>query len=342
MIDMGFEADINYILESLPVSNFKPDTEDAERADRMVINGLPKYRQTTMFSATMPPQVERIARTYLRRPAVITIGRAGGAVDTVEQRVMMTTEDRKLGVMMDLLQEGFAAPIIVFVNQKRQADTVGKALERSGYRSVTLHGGKAQDTREVALNQLRTGQKDVLVATDVAGRGIDIPDVTLVINYDMAKTIEGESSAHREREVLEFTNLVLTLPIAHFRLHTSHRSHWPRRQVGCSCILPDSGRRGRLCGCRGVFSRSYNLHHRAVACRLSPIINLFHTDSSTSQHLFYEIKQMLIMSPLSKCPPDLMSHEGIFAGRVIVVAHWLRHGRPSLPLRRRTVEAGFT
>ena len=191
MIDMGFEEDVNYILDALPVSNFKPDTDDAEDVSRMVVDGLPKYRQTTMFSATMPPPVERIAKNFLRRPAVVTIGTAGKAVDSVEQKVEIIPEEKKINRLLATLNEGYEAPIIVFVNQKKSADSVAKALENAGYRAVTLHGGKAQEAREVALTQLRNGSKDVLVATDVAGRGIDVPNVSLVVNVDMAKSIEG-------------------------------------------------------------------------------------------------------------------------------------------------------
>lgn len=89
MIDMGFEADVNFILDALPVSNVKPEDEQEQEA-----NGR-KYRQTTMFSATMPPAVERLAKKYLRRPAVVTIGTAGQAVETVEQRVEMINDENK-------------------------------------------------------------------------------------------------------------------------------------------------------------------------------------------------------------------------------------------------------
>lgn len=89
MIDMGFEADVNFILDALPVSNVKPENEQEQEA-----NGR-KYRQTTMFSATMPPAVERLAKKYLRRPAVVTIGTAGQAVETVEQRVEMISDENK-------------------------------------------------------------------------------------------------------------------------------------------------------------------------------------------------------------------------------------------------------
>ncbi|KAI9027888.1 P-loop containing nucleoside triphosphate hydrolase protein [Hyaloraphidium curvatum] len=196
MIDLGFEPDVNFILDKLPVSNMKPDEEegDIEQKEKeaflSTIGIKSKYRQTFMFSATFPPAVERLARKYLRRPAVVTIGTAGKAVDTVEQRVeFIASEEKKKNRLLELL-EAYEAPIIVFVNQKKGVDILAKALERLGYGVATLHGGKSQDQREASLAQIKTGQKDVLVATDVAGRGIDVKNVSLVINYDMAKNIE--------------------------------------------------------------------------------------------------------------------------------------------------------
>ncbi|KAK5816461.1 P-loop containing nucleoside triphosphate hydrolase protein [Linnemannia elongata] len=195
MIDMGFEADVNFILDALPLSNLKPDTDDAEDASKMTMSidndTHKKYRQTTMFSATMPAAVERLAKRYLRRPAVVTIGTAGQAVETVEQRVeMITDENRKKNRMMELLKGSFAPPMIVFVNQKKGCDTLAKMINSAGLRAVTLHGGKSQEQRELSLSQLKNGKADVLVATDVAGRGIDVQNVSLVINFDMAKNIE--------------------------------------------------------------------------------------------------------------------------------------------------------
>ncbi|KAF1744343.1 hypothetical protein MXB_2603 [Myxobolus squamalis] len=146
MIDMGFEADLQIILDSLPVSNLKPDNEDAQDPDKIMVNmgTRDRYRQTVMFSATMPPAVERMARSYLRRPAAVYIGNIGKPVDRVVQE----------------------------------------------YISATLHGGKGQEHREAALKDIKTGVKQILVATDVAARGIDVRNLSMVINFDCPKTIE--------------------------------------------------------------------------------------------------------------------------------------------------------
>uniref|UniRef100_A0AC34QDQ4 RNA helicase n=1 Tax=Panagrolaimus sp. JU765 TaxID=591449 RepID=A0AC34QDQ4_9BILA len=192
MLDMGFEQDVNAILEFIPVSNLKPDTDDAENVETLLanFNTKQKYRQTVMFTATMSPPVERLARQYLRRPAVVNIGTVGKPTERVEQVVYMITEERKRKMLLQVLEENPHPPIIIFVNQKKGADLLGKSLQKLGFKPVVLHGGKGQDVREYALEALKRGDANILVATDVAGRGIDIKDVRLVLNYDMAKSIE--------------------------------------------------------------------------------------------------------------------------------------------------------
>lgn len=194
MIDMGFEEPVNKILDALPVSNEKPDTDDAEDAVAMSQH---RYRQTMMYTATMPVAVERIARKYLRRPATVTIGNVGEAVDTVEQRVeFISGEDKRKKRVAEILHSReFTPPIIVFVNVKRACDALARDISKMGFQTVTLHGSKTQDQREAALASLRSGAAEVLVATDLAGRGIDVPDVSLVINFTMAGNIE--SYTHR-------------------------------------------------------------------------------------------------------------------------------------------------
>ncbi|KAI1768311.1 DEAD-domain-containing protein [Hypoxylon sp. FL1150] len=199
MIDMGFEEPVNKILDALPVTNEKPDTDAAEDAQLMSrhLGGKDRYRQTMMYTATMPSAVEKIAKKYLRRPATVTIGNAGEAVDTVEQRVeFVPGEDRRKKRLQEiLLSNDFAPPIIVFVNIKRNCDAVAREIKHMGFSAVTLHGSKTQEQREQALASVRGGTTDVLVATDLAGRGIDVPDVSLVVNFNMAMSIE--SYTHR-------------------------------------------------------------------------------------------------------------------------------------------------
>lgn len=244
MIDMGFEPDVQKILEYMPVTNLKPDSEEAEDASKLMENfySKKKYRQTVMFTATMPPAVERLARSYLRRPATVYIGSVGKPTERTEQIVFMMGEHDKRKKLMEILSKGIEPPVIIFVNQKKGADVLAKGLEKLGYNSCTLHGGKGQEQREYALAALKSGAKDMLVATDVAGRGIDIKDVSLVINYDMAKTIE------------DYTHRI--------------------------------GRTGRA-GKNGV------------------AISFVTKDDSA---LFYDLKQCVMASPVSICPPELMNH----------------------------------
>lgn len=243
MIDMGFEPEVQKILEHLPVSNVKPDTEDAEDPEKLLsYMGKDRFRQTVMFTATMPPQVERMARNYLRRPAVVYIGSIGKPVERVEQKVYLLKEAQKRRKLLEILNGGIDPPIMIFVNQKKGADVLAKSLEKMGFRATTLHGGRNQEQREFALSSLKSGAKDILVATDVAGRGIDIKDVSLVLNYDMAKSIEGYT----------------------------HRI----------------GRTGRA-GKTGI-----------------SVTFLTQEDSA----VFYDLKQTLLASPVSNCPPELEKH----------------------------------
>ena len=158
MVHLGFEADLTFILDQLPTETM----EGEDQSEQMDVDGETlvkkgRTRVTTLFSATMPPPVERLARKYLKRPAVITIGEAGRAVDTVEQRVEFVTgeEKKKYAVcchltkarqlnsllsrnrqrLLEILNSGqYQAPIIVFVNQKKTADMVAKDLSRAGVR----------------------------------------------------------------------------------------------------------------------------------------------------------------------------------------------------------------
>lgn len=174
MVDLGFEADLNFILDSMPSTHLKPDDNEA-----LMTGGEWKgYRVTTLFSATMPPAVDRLARKYLRKPATVTIGIAGEAVDTVEQRVeFVTGEEKRKSRLQEILRTcGLPPPMIVFVNQKKTAEMVIKYVHQAGFSATTLHSDKTQSQREEALQSLRDGDVSVLVATDIAGRGIDVPE----------------------------------------------------------------------------------------------------------------------------------------------------------------------
>ncbi|VEV57943.1 ATP-dependent RNA helicase DDX23, putative [Plasmodium vinckei vinckei] len=195
MMDMGFEDAVHFILDNIPTSNLKSEDDALALQEEMMAKaGHRLYRLTQMFSATMPPSVERLSRKYLRAPAYISIGDPGAGKRSIEQKLEFITEGKKKQKLQELL-EMYEPPIIVFVNQKKVADIIAKSISKMKFRAIALHGGKIQEMREEALNAFKNGEFDILVATDVAGRGIDVHGVKLVINFDLPKDIA--SYTHR-------------------------------------------------------------------------------------------------------------------------------------------------
>lgn len=193
MIDLGFTPQIETILDAmggyLKSENEKEAYEQEVEDLKNIPNHVPKYRLTAMFSATMSPEVQRIARKYLRHPAVVSIGESdgGGKNKRIDQRVIfLSSPSMKEKALKDVIlgRTSVSDKIIVFVNEKKHTDEVARMIERMGRRTVVLHGGKTQDQREENLAAFRRGGF-ILVATDVAGRGLDIPNVKHVINYDL-------------------------------------------------------------------------------------------------------------------------------------------------------------
>ena len=193
MVDMGFEEQVVAVLDMMGGLLKSENEEEADRQAEAAQRGEQLYRVTAMFSATMPVAVERIARSYLRAPATIKIGDANsGKNKRIEQRVVFTTEPGKRKNVVDLLANPKKEDkFIVFVNAKRACDVLARQLEQAHISCGILHGGKSQDQREASLEAFRAGSFTVLVATDVAARGLDIPDVSHIINYDMPAKIEN-------------------------------------------------------------------------------------------------------------------------------------------------------
>lgn len=184
MIDMNFEPQIMKVLDSMPSTNLRPENPDDEKSDH-------HYRQTIMFSATMPVKVEMLSKKYLRNPVFIAIGDRKGKVSAnVEQRFQwFTNENEKRAALIDVVSNE-SPPIIVFCNQKKTCDTVSRILESINVSNVILHGGKMQEVREAALQAFKDGKIDVLIGTDVLGRGIDVTGVSHVINFEMPGDIQ--------------------------------------------------------------------------------------------------------------------------------------------------------
>ena len=166
MLDMGFEPQINLILEKTN-----------------------KIRETGMFSATFPQSIQVLAAELMRDYIFLSVGRVGSTTDNITQLLFQVDEDSK----RDLLNTQLAnikSLVLIFVETKRSADSLSDYLKRRDFSSTSIHGDRPQIEREKALNNFKTGKLSILVATDIAARGLDIPDVGCVINYDMPNNIE--------------------------------------------------------------------------------------------------------------------------------------------------------
>lgn len=167
MIDMGFEEDVRTIF-----SHFKGQ------------------RQTLLFSATMPKKIQNFARSALVRPITVNVGRAGAASLDVVQEVEYVKEEAKVVHLLECLQKT-PPPVLIFAQKKNDVDDIHEYLLLKGVEAVAVHGGKDQEERSKAIDMFREKEKDVLVATDVASKGLDFPSITHVINYDMPEDIEN-------------------------------------------------------------------------------------------------------------------------------------------------------
>ncbi|XP_072339338.1 probable ATP-dependent RNA helicase DDX41 isoform X3 [Scyliorhinus torazame] len=167
MIDMGFEEDIRTIF-----SYFKGQ------------------RQTLLFSATMPKKIQNFAKSALVKPITINVGRAGAASLDVIQEVEYVKEEAKMVYLLECLQKT-PPPVLIFAEKKADVDAIHEYLLLKGVEAVAIHGGKDQEERTKAIEAFREGNKDVLVATDVASKGLDFPNIQHVINYDMPEEIEN-------------------------------------------------------------------------------------------------------------------------------------------------------
>jgi ATP-dependent RNA helicase RhlE len=172
MLDMGFAPQINRIVREIP-----------------------PYRQTMLFSATMPPEVEALARKYLRKPVVVQVGRRSMAASGVTHAVYPVPRERKGALLVELLRRDGMDSVLVFTRTKHGADRVVRELERGGISATAMHADKTQAQRTKALEGFKRGEIRVLVATDIAQRGLDIDDITHVINYDVPQ--QAEDYVHR-------------------------------------------------------------------------------------------------------------------------------------------------
>ena len=162
---------------------------------RRIVRDIPARHQTLFFSATMPKAISELAGAMLRDPAHVAVAPVAPTVAKVEQHVIFTDASRKRQVLFNLLTDVTTGRTLVFTRTKHGADRVVKHLEESGIPAAAIHGNKSQGQRERALAMFKNGQTRVLIATDIAARGIDVDGVTHVINYDLPNV--PESYVHR-------------------------------------------------------------------------------------------------------------------------------------------------
>jgi len=172
MLDMGFINDVKRIAKA---------THPA--------------RQTALFSATMPAEIEQLTQSLLRDPVRVEVAPQGTTAAEIVQSVVLARTKQKRKVLSDMLADEAMSSVIVFARTKHGADRVTKDLERDGFEAAVIHGNKSQNARQKALNGFRDGSVRILVATDIAARGIDVPGISHVVNFDLPD--EAESYVHR-------------------------------------------------------------------------------------------------------------------------------------------------
>jgi len=155
-----------------------------------ILSYLPKQRQTLLFSATFSPEIRRLAESYLQNPLMVEVARPNATATNVEQHFYSVSTDDKRRAVLKLLKERSLTQALVFVNSKLGCARLARSFERDGLRTNALHGDKSQDERLKALEAFKAGSVDVLVATDVAARGLDIVDLPAVFNFDVPYNAE--------------------------------------------------------------------------------------------------------------------------------------------------------
>src|SRR5215213_7090346 len=154
-------------------------------AIRRVLSLVPAKRQTLLFSATLPPEIERLARSTMKEPALIEVSPRGRAASLVEQTAYQVAAESKTALLLDLLEREKFERVLVFARTRRSAERLSHILAARDHRVNRIHSDRSQPQREAALNGFRDGRTRVLVATDIAARGLDVDSVSHVINYDV-------------------------------------------------------------------------------------------------------------------------------------------------------------
>jgi ATP-dependent RNA helicase RhlE len=172
MLDMGFINDV-----------------------RRIAKAVHHTKQTALFSATMPKEIEELARGIMKDPVHVEVAPQGTTASEIKQSVVLARLKQKRKILSDMLADEAMSSVIVFARTKHGADRVVRDLERDGFNAAVIHGNKSQNARQKALNGFRDGSVRILVATDIAARGIDVPGISHVVNFDLPD--EAESYVHR-------------------------------------------------------------------------------------------------------------------------------------------------
>ena len=215
---------------------------------RRVVRDLPKQRQNLFFSATMPPDIRKLAGELLRDPLEIAVTPVAKTADRVEQQVIFVDGPRKRDMLVELFKDEKMSRTLVFTRTKRGAQRLARELAREGFNAAMIHGDRSQSQRNEALSGFQEGRFQVLVATDIASRGLHVDDVAHVVNYDLPKMAEDfihrvgrtgragnqgrASSIVTGVEVIELRNIERTLKLRMQRMQVDPAaSDQPRRVI---------------------------------------------------------------------------------------------------------------
>jgi len=157
---------------------------------RKIVSALPEERQTMLFSATMPPEVQALARDMQRSPKMIQIGRPRNPIETITQYVYPVPKELKVSMLLHMLETRNMYSVLVFSRTKHGADKIKRKLEKAGVSAIAIHSNRTQRQRQTALDGFKSGKFQVMVATDIAARGIDVTGISHVINFDVPAVAE--------------------------------------------------------------------------------------------------------------------------------------------------------
>ena len=164
-------------------------------AIKRILNTTPKKRQTLLFSATMPPEIKKLVAEFMVKAVEVAVSVIAKPVEKINQKVIVLNNAQKLNALKEIAQNRAGARLLVFTKTKHGAEKVVKSLSKDGFLVASIHGNKSQNQRQKSLMNFKTGSCPLLVATDIAARGIDVPGVEAVINYDLPEV--PESYVHR-------------------------------------------------------------------------------------------------------------------------------------------------